>query len=288
VHGERFPEVVVTRKSGARTMIWIVCGTGRSVGKTSLCMQLCRALPSAIYAKLGHHPPKPGKPRNYFRSEEDLLAFLDNVEQTCEHAVIEAHTKALRRRADLVIFLDGVPLEGRVRPDAPELRAQADVRVGPDASVREWKGVLRKKLAPHALREAVCDALAQSQRHMLSPRLRVRSKICFVAGGLHAFGSGLARLLDSVDRCHSLADAARADGISYRRAWNLLRNAETHTGQRLVTCRAGGSGGGQTVLSAHGRKMLDVYRRLSDEVATYADRRFSLHFHGKGHEHATR
>jgi molybdate transport system regulatory protein len=258
------------------------------VGKTSLCLQLCRVLPSAVYAKLGHHPPKAGKPRNYFRSEQDIIDFLDRMEGTRQHVVIEAHTPSLRRRADIVVFLDGIPLGGRVRKDAAALREQANVRVGPNASVREWKGVLRKRLAPHALREAVCDALAESQRQLLSSRLGVRSKIFFVAGGLHAFGSGLARLLESVDRCHSLADAARADGISYRRAWNLLRNAETHTGRRLVNCQAGGAGGGRTVLSVHGRRMLDVYQRLSDEVAVYADRRFSLLFHGKGLKNGAR
>jgi hypothetical protein len=130
-----------------------------------------------VYAKLGHHPPKLGKPRNCFRSEARLRAFLDSVRSTCEHVVLEAHAPALRNRADVVIFVDGIPLGGRVREDADELRAQADLRIGPGASVRRWKGVIRKKLAPHALREAVCDALAESQRHWLSSQLGVRSRL---------------------------------------------------------------------------------------------------------------
>ena len=278
-------EVAVAQTRSTKGMLWTVCGTGRSVGKTSLCRQLCSVLPSSIYAKLGHHPPKAGKQQNYFRTELDVIAFVDKHQQTHRHVVVEAHTETLRRRADLVVFIDGIPLNGNRRKDVSELRSQADLRVGPNASVREWKGVLRKRLSPHALREAVCDALAESQRHLLTPRLGVRSKVFFVAGDLHAFGSGLASLLESIDRCQSLADAAREDGISYRRAWNLLRNAETHTGRPLVTCRTGGAGGGQTRLSAHGRRMLDVYRRLSDEVAAYADRRFRLHFHGKERKH---
>jgi len=278
--------VVPTRKS--KGMLWVVCGTGRSVGKTSLCQQLCRVLPSSIYAKLGHHPPKTGKQQNYFRSEQDVIAFVEKHQQTHRHVVVEAHTETLRRRAHFVVFLDGIPLNGNRRKDASELRAQADLRVGPNASVRKWKGVLRKRLSPHALREAVCDALAESQRHLLTPQLGVRSKLFFVAGDRHVFGSGLASLLESIDRCQRLANAAREDGISYRRAWNLLRNAETHTGRPLVTCRTGGAGGGQTRLSAHGRNMLAVYRRLSNEVAAYADRRFKLHFHGKEKKHAAR
>jgi len=158
-------------------MTWVVCGTGRAVGKTHLARRLCRVLPRAVYAKLGHHPPKLGKPRNCFRSEARLRAFLDSVRSTCEHVVLEAHAPALRNRADVVIFVDGIPLGGRVREDADELRAQADLRIGPGASVRRWKGVIRKKLAPHALREAVCDALAESQRHWLSSQLGVRSRL---------------------------------------------------------------------------------------------------------------
>jgi len=157
-------------------MTWVVCGTGRGVGKTHLARRLCRVLPRAVYAKVGHHPPKPGKPRNYFRSEVRLCAFLDSVRGKCEHVVLEAHAPAHRDRADVVIFVDGMPLGGRVREDADELRAQADLRIGPGASVRRWKGVLRKKLAPLALREAVCAALAEGQRHWLSSQLGVRSK----------------------------------------------------------------------------------------------------------------
>jgi molybdate transport system regulatory protein len=263
-------------------MTWVVCGTGRAVGKTRLARRLCRVLPRTVYAKLGHHPPKPRKPRNYFRSEGEISAFLDSAQGKYQHVVLEAHPAALRKRGDIVIFVDGIPLGSRVRKDAGELRTQADLRIGPGVSVRGWKGVLRRKLAPHALREAVCDALAESQRYLLSARLRVKSKIWFVAAGMHAFGSGLARLLDCVERHHSLADAARADGISYRCAWDLIRNAEAHIGRRIVVRRVGGAGGGRTVLSEHGRSLLEVYRRVSAEVSAYADKRFGLHFRGKG------
>ena len=59
--------------------------------------------------------------------------------------------------------------------------------------------------------------------------------------------------------------------MSYRHAWDDLRAAEERLGKRLVLRRAGGAGGGQSRLSAEGRRLLGAFRRVERQVADFAD-----------------
>jgi len=104
--------------------------------------------------------------------------------------------------------------------------------------------------------------------------LAVRSKIWLVAGRDHAFGTGLARLLRSIEESGTLRQAARASDVSYRHAWNMIRKAESHLGRRLIIARPGGAGGGGTCLSEAGKQLLEVFTHLEHEVSAYASARF--------------
>ena len=108
--------------------------------------------------------------------------------------------------------------------------------------------------------------------------LAIRSKVWFVTNDSHAFGAGLARLLDLVDRFGTLTHAAREARMSYRYAWNLIKEAEAHLGTSMILTQPGGTGGGHSALSAEGRRLLDTFKRLSSEVATFADQRFKTMF----------
>jgi len=108
-----------------------------------------------------------------------------------------------------------------------------------------------------------------------APVLAVRSKVWFVRDGEHAFGPGLARLLQGVERHGSLRAAARAERMSYRHAWAELRHAERALGTPLILRRAGGVGGGGSTLSDDGRRMLELFDRVSKETAEHADACFA-------------
>ncbi len=105
--------------------------------------------------------------------------------------------------------------------------------------------------------------------------MNVRTKVWFAVGDLHAFGSGLARLLEDIDRYGTLRRSARESGMSYRHAWNLVKNAEGHLRKRLIVKYPGGVGGGRSELSKDGRRLLEAFRHLNRDVAEYADSRFS-------------
>ena len=82
-----------------------------------------------------------------------------------------------------------------------------------------------------------------------------------------AFGPGKARLLELVDETGSIRRAAANMGMSYRRAWLLLRDIESAIGTPAVQSRTGGANGGGTSLSAQGRAVLERYRRIEQRAA---------------------
>ncbi len=112
------------------------------------------------------------------------------------------------------------------------------------------------------------------------PALTARTKLWLEAGprgkscgGERVLGLGLAALLAGVEATGSLTKAAAGAGMSYRYAWHLVHQAEEHLGQPMLVARSGGRLGGGSVLSALGRRLLNVFERLNAEVAAFAARR---------------
>ena len=71
-------------------------------------------------------------------------------------------------------------------------------------------------------------------------------------------GEGFALLLE-IDKTGSLTASARNLGMSYRKAWGILRDVEHHLGFHLVDKRRGGAAGGRTTLSPEGRQLVRAY-----------------------------
>ena len=134
---------------------------------------------------------------------------------------------------------------------------------------------LSVKIGSRAIRDAACDLLLEQKRYLFGSKPTVRSKVWFEAAGAHIFGSGLAGLLENVDRSGTLQDAARASNMSYRYAWKLIRMAENHFGRVLISRHAGGQYGGSSKLSPDGSHMLNVFKQLNEKVAVFADKKFA-------------
>lgn len=77
-----------------------------------------------------------------------------------------------------------------------------------------------------------------------------------------ALGPGKADLLEAIAQHGSISAAARALGMSYRRAWLLVETMNRSFRQPLVSTLAGGKHGGGTQLSETGEQVLRRYRAL--------------------------
>lgn len=94
----------------------------------------------------------------------------------------------------------------------------------------------------------------------IRPRLRI------VAGKNIAFGPGKAELLEALEATGSITRAADKLGMSYMRAWTLIRTMNRCFSEPLVDAMRGGTqGGGGARLTAAGRQVLELYREMDDK-----------------------
>ena len=91
---------------------------------------------------------------------------------------------------------------------------------------------------------------------------RLEVKIRLHNGSDIAIGPGKADLLEAIALHGSISAAARALGMSYRRAWLLVETMNRSFREPLVTTLAGGKHGGGTQLTAMGEQVLQRYRHL--------------------------
>jgi molybdate transport system regulatory protein len=78
-------------------------------------------------------------------------------------------------------------------------------------------------------------------------------------------GSDRIGLLEKIEENGSITKAARAAGISYKTAWDVVSAINNLSEQPLVRRMAGGKGGGGTVLTEEGREVVRRYRVLQRE-----------------------
>jgi molybdate transport system regulatory protein len=79
-------------------------------------------------------------------------------------------------------------------------------------------------------------------------------------------GPGKADLLEAVGRDGSISAAARALGMSYRRAWLLVDQMNRCFQKPLVETQSGGGRGAGARLTVEGEAALAAYRALSVQV----------------------
>ncbi len=87
-----------------------------------------------------------------------------------------------------------------------------------------------------------------------------------MAGRDIAFGPGKADLLEALRASGSITEAAASLGMSYMRAWTLIRTMNRSFGRPLVAAVRGGTkGGGGAHLTETGRDVLALYRQMDEK-----------------------
>jgi molybdate transport system regulatory protein len=109
-----------------------------------------------------------------------------------------------------------------------------------------------------------------------------RQKLWLERDGRLVMSDYRVRLLELVAQTGSLAQAASALGLSYRRAWGKVKEIEANLGLPLVESEVGGAGGGHTVLTAEGRAFVASYRSFQARMAEALDHAFAAELSGLG------
>lgn len=104
----------------------------------------------------------------------------------------------------------------------------------------------------------------------MSP-IEIRPRIRVLQGEDVVLGPGKADLLEAIGENGSISEAARRLGMSYMRAWTLLRTMNRSFRAPLVETARGGAVRGGATLTDEGRAVLVLYRRMErDSLAAVA------------------
>lgn len=104
-------------------------------------------------------------------------------------------------------------------------------------------------------------------RKSMSDEKRHKPRIRILIGQVTALGPGKVDLLDAIEKTGSISAAARAMGMSYRRAWILVDTMNKSFVHELVLTSTGGKGGGGARVTDLGRDVLRRYREMEDKAA---------------------
>ena len=110
-------------------------------------------------------------------------------------------------------------------------------------------------------------------RHHDAAILRPEIRISF-SGKQSFFDGETVSLLQQIDRCGNVREACEKTGISYSKAWAMIRLAEEGLGGKIVERRAGGKDGGGADVTERGRKLTELYQRYEEAVRNYSGEKY--------------
>ena len=108
---------------------------------------------------------------------------------------------------------------------------------------------------------------------MSRSKMRVGYKIWLSNNG-KAFGEGPYLLLQGIAKTGSLRQAAIEMGMSYRKAWGILKECEKKLGFTLIERKVGGSSGGYSKITPSGHELMKHYGQFCDDIKKSIDNAF--------------
>ncbi|MBL0743176.1 winged helix-turn-helix domain-containing protein [Chryseolinea lacunae] len=90
------------------------------------------------------------------------------------------------------------------------------------------------------------------------------------------FGPGRAELLSHIETTGSIAKAAKAMGMSYKKAWDMVEEMNALGQKPYVVARKGGEKGGGAEVTATAKAVVAAYRKLDDKLQALVARNEAL------------
>lgn len=104
---------------------------------------------------------------------------------------------------------------------------------------------------------------------------RVKSRIWIENENHVLLGQGRVNLLKAIIKEGSLSKAAKAENISYKKAWELINSVNTAAKETVVTKTIGGKKGGGTIVTPYGKKLITIFDTINKNCWDFLDEQLS-------------
>jgi molybdate transport system regulatory protein len=100
---------------------------------------------------------------------------------------------------------------------------------------------------------------------------RVNGSLWIEGDGQRFFGPGPVELLEGIEKAGSISKAAKAMGMSYKKAWDIVSRINRLTAQPFVLTSIGGEDGGGSTISPEAKEMITWYRELRERFGLFLE-----------------
>ena len=97
-------------------------------------------------------------------------------------------------------------------------------------------------------------------------KIKPAFKLWFEIGDDYILGEGTYALLEEIRKEKSISAAAKATNMSYRHAWDLIKEVEKHLGEPVIKTQKGGKYGGSSEVTSGGLSLLTSYKKLKKRM----------------------
>ncbi|MCX2477927.1 winged helix-turn-helix domain-containing protein [Pedobacter sp. MC2016-15] len=90
--------------------------------------------------------------------------------------------------------------------------------------------------------------------------IKLNGKLWIEADGKKVIGPGRIELLERIQACGSIRQAALQMSMSYRQAWQMIDDMNTRLEAPVVISQRGGKGGGNAVITEQGEQVIAEFK----------------------------
>jgi molybdate transport system regulatory protein len=106
------------------------------------------------------------------------------------------------------------------------------------------------------------------------PEVKIENRIWIEKNGFPFIGNGRVTLLEYIQETGSMSKAAKKLGMSYKKAWELVKSMNNQANEPLVVKETGGKNGGGTQLTLAGHSVVKEFRELEKKSKKYLAEQF--------------
>ncbi len=113
--------------------------------------------------------------------------------------------------------------------------------------------------------------MAKSITHILNKEFefRVAGSLWMECDGERFFGPGRVELLEHIADTGSINKAAKKMGMSYKKAWQMIKSLNEQTSKPVVVVQTGGEKGGGSVLTEEAHQLIKYHQLLRKRFADF-------------------
>lgn len=100
---------------------------------------------------------------------------------------------------------------------------------------------------------------------------RINGSLWLEGNGTRFFGPGPVELLQRIEETGSINQAAKAMGMSYKKAWEMVSRLNEIVGSPLVITATGGEKGGGSTLSEEAKQLIEYYQSLRERFKKFME-----------------